>query len=137
VKIDTRQIPDAGLILTEEFSPSDLDLETEIIKFSGPLKAKAVVTKSYNAIAITLDLNASMLLVCGRCLEELNAGFARQMRLNYAVDKLEPIIELDQDIREEIILSYPINPLCSDNCKGLCPRCGHNLNEGGCNCGTT
>lgn len=137
MKIDTRQIPDAGLILTEEFSPSALDLETEIIKFSGPLKAKAVVTKSYNAIGVALDLNAPMLIVCGRCLEEVSASFNRQAQLHYAVDKLEPIIELDPDIREEIILSYPINPLCSDNCKGLCPRCGHNLNEGGCNCGTT
>ncbi len=137
MKIDTRQIPDDGLTLAEEFSPSELDLETEIIKFNGPVKVKARITKSYGAIGVTLDLSAPMHITCGRCLEEISAGFNRQAQLNYAVDKLEPIIDLDSDIREEIILSYPINPLCDDNCKGLCPRCGHNLNEGGCNCGTT
>jgi len=137
VKIDARQIPDDGLVLTEEFSPSELDLETGIIKFSGPVKVRAHVTKSYGAIGVILDLNAPMRIICGRCLEEINSGFNRQVQLDYAVDKLDPIIDLDPDIREEIILSYPINPLCSNNCKGLCPRCGHNLNEGGCNCGAT
>jgi len=137
VKIDTRQIPDEGLTLAEEFSPAELDLDTEIIKFCGPVKAKAAVTKSYDAITVALTLNAPMLASCSRCLQEFNAGFNKQFQLNYAVDKLQPLIDLDSDIREEIILSYPINPLCSDDCKGLCPRCGHNLNEGGCNCGTT
>ncbi|MDD2679283.1 MAG: DUF177 domain-containing protein [Candidatus Omnitrophica bacterium] len=137
MKIDTRQIPDEGLTLTEEFSSAELDLDTEIIKFCGAIKAKAVISKSYDAIGVKLSLNAPMLMSCSRCLQELNTGFSRQIELHYAVDKLEPIIDLDPDIREEIILSYPINPLCSDACKGLCPRCGCNLNEGGCNCGST
>ena len=137
MKIDTRQIPDEGLTLTEEFSLAELDLDTEIIKLCGPIKAKALVTKSYDAIAVALTLSAPMLATCSRCLKDFNAGFNKQFELNYAVDKLEPVIDLDSDIREEIILSYPIKPLCNINCKGLCPRCGHNLNEGGCNCGTT
>jgi uncharacterized protein len=137
VKIDTRQIPDEGLTLTEEFSPAELDLDTESIKFCGALKAKAVISKSYDAIGVSLSLDAPILVSCSRCLKEINTDFSRQIELNYAADKLEPIIDLDPDIREEIILSYPINPLCSDICKGLCPRCGCNLNEGGCNCGST
>ncbi|MFA5176724.1 MAG: DUF177 domain-containing protein [Candidatus Omnitrophota bacterium] len=137
MKIDTRQIPAQGLILTEEFSPAELDLDTEIIKFSGPIKAKAVISKSYAAIGVNLSLNAPMLVNCSRCLQEFNADFNRQIQLHYAEDKVEPIIDLDPDIREEIILSYPINPLCNDACKGLCPKCGCNLNEGGCHCGST
>ncbi|MDD4894729.1 MAG: DUF177 domain-containing protein, partial [Candidatus Omnitrophica bacterium] len=93
--------------------------------------------KSYDAIAVVLTLSAPMLIRCSRCLEEINSGFNQEFELHYAVDKLEPVIDLDPDIREEIILSYPINPLCDADCKGLCPRCGHNLNEGGCNCGST
>ena len=137
MKIDTRKIPDEGLTLTEEFSPKELDLDTEVIKFSGPLKAKAVISKSYGAVGVVLTLAAPMVINCSRCLEEINTGFNRQLELHYAVDKLEPVIDLDPDLREEIILSYPINPLCDAGCKGLCPKCGHNLNEGGCNCGST
>lgn len=134
MKIDTRKIPDEGLTLTEEFSPKELDLDTEIIKFSGPLKAKAVVSKSYGALSVNLALEAEMVISCSRCLEEINASFDKQLELHYAIDKLEPVIDLDPDIREEIILNYQINPLCDINCKGLCPRCGRNLNSGECGC---
>ncbi len=37
-------------------------------------------------------------------------------------------------VRENILLSLPINPLCSSDCKGLCPTCGGNLNRGECTC---
>lgn len=137
MKIDTRKIPDEGLILSEEFSPLELDLDTEIIKLSGTIKAKAVISKSYGAIGVVLALEAPMLVSCSRCLQEINSRFKAQLELHYAVDKLEPVIDLDPDIREEIILSYAINPLCSVDCKGLCPKCGYNLNKGGCNCGPT
>jgi len=134
VKIDTRKIPDEGLTLVEEFSPAKLDLDTEIIKFSGLIKAKAVVAKSYGAVSVNLALEAPMVITCSRCLEEVNTGFNRQLELHYAVDKLEPVIDLDPDIREEIILNYQINPLCNIDCKGLCVKCGGNLNNGSCSC---
>jgi uncharacterized protein len=37
-------------------------------------------------------------------------------------------------VREEIILSIPMKAVCSETCKGLCPECGQNLNEGQCDC---
>lgn len=137
MKIDARQIPDQGMLLTEEFTSQELDLDTDIIKLQGPVKARAIVTKSYGAVEVVLTLDTSLCLNCSRCLEDIKTGFDRKVQLNYAVDNLDPIIDLDADIREEIILSYPVKPLCKDGCKGLCPKCGKNLNEGGCNCGIT
>ncbi|MFH0854991.1 MAG: DUF177 domain-containing protein [Candidatus Omnitrophota bacterium] len=134
MKVDTRKIPDEGLIISEEFGPEELDLDTEVIKVSGPIKARATVSKSYGAVGVILALEAPMVINCSRCLAEINTGFNKQVELHYAVDKLEPVIELDPYIREEIILNYQINPLCGINCKGLCPKCGRNLNEGECNC---
>lgn len=43
-------------------------------------------------------------------------------------------IDLQPIIREEGILAVPIQALCSPDCKGLCPQCGQNLNEGACSC---
>ena len=43
-------------------------------------------------------------------------------------------IDLAPMLREQIILAAPIQPLCSENCAGLCPRCGQNLNEERCTC---
>ena len=137
MRIDVRQMPEEGLTLTEEFSPKDLDLDTDIIKFLAPIKAKAIISKSYGAVRVSLALNSFMSICCGRCLKEGKKDFKREIELNYALDKSDPTIELDPDIREGIILDYPIKPLCKSDCKGLCPKCGANLNEGGCNCGTT
>jgi uncharacterized protein len=43
-------------------------------------------------------------------------------------------LELAPMLREHVILSAPMQPLCSDDCLGLCPQCGQNLNEGSCQC---
>lgn len=137
MKIDARQISEEGVTLTEDFNPDSLELNTDLIKFLSPVKAKADIRKSYNAVSITLALSSQISISCGRCLKEERKDFNRRIELHFALDKSNPIIELDPEIREEIILGYPIKPLCNVDCKGLCPKCGMNLNEGGCNCGTT
>lgn len=137
MKIDVRQVPETGLMLSEEFSSKGLDLDTDLIKFLSPLKVKALVSKSYGALKASITISSLISISCGRCLKEIKKDFERKIELNYAVDKSDSILDLDEDIREEIILDYPIKPLCRVDCKGLCLKCGANLNEGGCNCGTT
>ena len=44
------------------------------------------------------------------------------------------VIELEPLLREQFVLSLPYAPLCREDCKGLCPTCGTNLNESTCNC---
>ncbi len=137
MKIDARQIPQEGLTLVEVFNPKELELNTDIIRFISPVKAKALIFKSYNAISVNLTLSSKIAINCSRCLKEANKDFDKTFNFNFALDKIRPIIDLDPEIREEIILDYPIKPLCSIDCKGLCLKCGMNLNEGGCNCGST
>jgi len=45
-----------------------------------------------------------------------------------------PVIELEDTLRDELVLSLPMVPRCSEDCRGLCPLCGVNLNEGACGC---
>jgi uncharacterized protein len=134
MKLDLNQIPPEGLTLVAELSPSELDLETDIIKFRRPITVKAEAAKITNALTVHLELNCLMQAICGRCLQEYELDFKKEVNLNYPVDKAEPFINLDPDIRDEIILDYPLKPLCRANCKGLCPKCGRNLNEGACGC---
>jgi uncharacterized protein len=137
VKFNINQIPLEGLTLLEEFSPQILDLEIEPIKFHTPVKAKADISKITNVITVHLSLDGRMYSHCSRCLEEFDIELKKDIELNFPVDNKNPVIDLDPDIREEIILDYPIKPLCRTDCKGLCPKCGKNLNEGDCSCGTT
>jgi uncharacterized protein len=137
MKININKIALEGIVLDEEISPEGLDLETEIVKFNGPIKIRAEVSRITNAVTVSLSLNGSSRLICSRCLNDFEISLNKNLRLNYPADKSVPVIDLDPDIRQEIILDYPMKPLCKPNCKGLCPKCGKNLNEGGCSCGST
>ncbi len=134
--IDTRQIPPEGLILTQDISSGEMDLDVGIIKFSGPIRITAHASKITNAVTVDLTVAALMRVSCSRCLSECKKDFKKGMRLNYQVESDAPIIDLNPDIRDEIMLDYPIKPLCKPDCKGLCPKCGKNLNEEKCNCGS-
>jgi uncharacterized protein len=46
-------------------------------------------------------------------------------------------IDLRDALQDQILMSLPLQPLCSPECRGLCPRCGANLNEGDCGCDRT
>lgn len=51
----------------------------------------------------------------------------------YEGEQLDP----DEELREVLLVEVPLVVVCKDDCKGLCPRCGTNLNEGACDCGET
>lgn len=134
MKIEVNRIPDEGMVLEEEISPSVLDLDTQIIRFQGPIWAKAQVSRITNAVTVRVTLQAKALCTCSRCLDDFNADLNKRIDLNYALEKTTTVIDLDAEIREELILDYPIKPLCKENCPGLCRICGKNLNEGKCSC---
>ena len=137
MKIIVNQVPAGGLYLEEEINPAEWDLETGLIKFRSPLKLAARITRITNALTIDLNINGIIFADCSRCLSEFEWALDKDVQLNYPLENSDIFMDLKSSIREEIILDYPIKPLCSLSCKGLCAKCGKNKNEGGCNCGPT
>lgn len=137
MKIIINQVPAEGLLLEEEIKPAELELETELIKFRSNLKIKAHVSRVISGLIVDLNMHSILSAACSRCLEEFEWQFNKDAQLSYPIDSSASFIDLGPEIREEIILDYPMKPLCSLNCKGLCAKCGKNKNEGGCNCGST
>lgn len=137
MKIDTRHIPAAGAEFLEELDPRALELGTEGIGFSSPVLLRARATMITNALTLNTRIEGMISVTCSRCLKVFIKDLTKEIVLNYRVDASRPVVDVDPDIREEIILDYPMKPLCSNACKGLCSRCGKNLNEGGCSCGIT
>ena len=137
MKILVNQVSSEGVFLEEDVDPAQLDLETELIKFDSPLKLKAHAVRITNALAVDLNIKAKLHAGCSRCLDQFDWEFNKDVRLNYPLDASITFVDLNPEIREEVILDYPVKPLCSLDCKGLCTKCGNNLNQGGCNCGST
>ncbi|HMZ26030.1 MAG TPA: DUF177 domain-containing protein, partial [Elusimicrobiota bacterium] len=69
---------------------------------------------------------------CARCLARFETD------LEGAVDMSVPVSEtflvVDDEVRQSLLLALPSQPLCRPACRGLCPRCGRNLNQGPCGC---
>lgn len=137
MKIIINQVPAEGLYLKEEIASAELDLDMDLIKFRSPLKLTARITRITNALTVDLNIFGTIFAHCSRCLNEFEWVFNKDVMLNYSLESSDVFIDLKPNIREEIILDYPIKTLCSLNCKGLCVKCGKNKNQGGCNCALT
>lgn len=106
------------------------------------------VTVQGQAIADSEGINVNGVLrtafetQCAKCLkllvEQLNASF--DVRYQKASDDDETYtyegdtIDITQMILDHVLLTLPIRSVCDSSCKGLCPNCGQNLNEGKCAC---
>lgn len=95
---------------------------------------------------------------CSRCLKDFDTTLASDFELTYTKEmpglmdviededielRVEEIgmiyfkgeeINLQQGIQEQVVMAFPLQPLCDENCKGLCPKCGSDLNRVECRC---
>lgn len=121
-------------MVRESIDTLSLDLETDLIKFSGPLNAEAKIYKITNTVTVSLNLNGRLRINCSRCLNEFEIRLDKQLELYYPLNRPDELINLDEDIRQELIMEYPVKPLCKASCQGLCVKCGKDLNQGSCSC---
>ncbi len=133
MKIRVNEILDAGLSLSESLDAIAWELNRPDISFAQPLRVKVVVTKDRENLSVEGEINSVFILTCSRCLKEFKKPLEKSIRLFFEL-KGENTIDISNDIREEILLDYPIKILCSKDCKGLCTKCGKDLNEGPCGC---
>lgn len=146
----------------EEFQPGVIDLGQDV-RQRTPLKASGraeLVEEHHGKRQVIQDirlrgrLSASLELQCARCLEPVGQNVDRKFELLYRPlgtdagrDELSVTdaeaeigyyqgqgIQLEDVLREQVLLALPLKAICRENCKGLCPQCGKNLNQEPCSC---
>jgi uncharacterized protein len=137
--------------LVLEDNPEALRVEAEGVTLEKPVRVELLVSKNQDQLICQGRVVASARLECSRCLAgydhtitselnfvvDLTGGLddARSEEDGYFVaDPSSAFFEIDDLVREAIILSLPLKPLCSEECKGLCPVCGIDLNRSQCGC---
>ncbi|MDR0269154.1 DUF177 domain-containing protein [Paenibacillus sp.] len=122
------------------------------IKVPQPLLAELKATYvGQDTVDVHGELSIGLDMACSRCLkpvhQHLSIPFHEQFKL---VKSSEEIQDEDDDtiyvndenvdlvpyVEESFVLHIPITAVCKDTCKGLCPNCGTDLNEGACGCDT-
>lgn len=107
------------------------------------MNGTARVTRTAQGLLVQMIMHATLVTECVRCLTAFQLPLEIDFTELYAFSKkstTESELTLPEDahinlrplIREYMLLDIPIKPLCSPNCKGLCPICGENLNEHQC-----
>ena len=73
---------------------------------------------------------------CDRCLEQVSVTipYDIERKLDMKQTDKERVENLDENDYLEVLMSWPLKVLCKEDCKGICSRCGKNLNEGPCGC---
>jgi uncharacterized protein len=147
MKLDLREIigaPGAHVSFEYELDISDCSVEGAF-KVDLPAYAKGSIRNVAGALVFTAKLNASVLCKCARCLLEFTKHISLDVEAALAEslqDEDNPDIfllegnfaDLDEILRTAFMLEIPQRFLCSDDCKGLCGKCGKNLNDGPCSC---
>ena len=138
-----------GASLRFDYNMDLSDLEINFVKpFANPVHVTGEVRNIAGVLELSADAGTVMVFNCDRCAErtereecfEIDAVLVEELENPEDIDNADMIVienaEVDVDavVRDAIILESDMQFLCSDDCKGLCPRCGKNLNEGPCSC---
>jgi len=157
MEILLKDIPDQGLDIDYEEDPHLLDLVDETVGFKDKIAIRGGLSKAGETVLLAGWLAARLILPCSRCAKDFTFPLHLELTTQFlplvqdsmtgssedahgVAEEDDPhfyrgqSVVLDDVIREEVILAIPMRPLCGPDCKGLCVRCGQDLNIGACNC---
>jgi uncharacterized protein len=136
------------------FQPEEVAQAGDAYRIVSPVTLDFEIHKDKDRFRLVGTVLTELELSCSRCLEPFRMPVNASFDLRYLPasemthdeereveeDDLdtsyyrEDQIDLNELLREQFYLALPMKPLCGDDCKGLCPTCGTNLNTGACDC---
>jgi uncharacterized protein len=157
------QIKSKDLYLDFEEKPEAFPVLAEMIQnreceFLDPLKVSARAFRIRELFEVEGHFQTRVRLICSRCLKNFDSLLASGFALTYTREapglgaepteeevelRVEEIglmyfrgeeIDLRDGIQEQVVMTFPLKPLCDEKCKGLCPTCGADRNQGDCGC---
>lgn len=161
--LDLRTVTGPELAIQRVFTPAQLDVPADDeaagadhaeFRVADEVRFEGTVRKQEPRFHLTGRVQTTLEIACGRCLEPFRLPVDVEVDLTYVPDPTElgeaevelkdedlstayyrhQAIDLGDMLREQFYLALPMRPLCREECAGLCPHCGTNLNQGTCAC---
>ncbi len=154
MRIELDRLEEDGGKFSRTYEIGELSLDDNEVRLVEPAEVSGRIGRDGKEIELRGQLRAKLKTACDRCLEPVELSICPEFRerfvpavswraeeqhelqeedLNLAVFDGEAI-ELDDLVREEILLAVPAHVLCREDCQGLCPVCGIDRNQGSCQC---
>jgi uncharacterized protein len=103
------------------------DLDSKEIKVIGFIKVSVDAALYGTEVVCDATVRTLRKVTCSRCLDEVEQEDVCSFTLSYCTKEHPDTIDIEDDIREEVILNWPMIPLCSEDCKGLDPVTGEKI----------
>ena len=131
---------------TEDFSfsysaPNSL-VDIPFVEFNGDVKVDGYLTIiSKHEVRVVANITYSLKGNCSRCGDNAETVIETDIDEQFCDAEIEDcytfskgVVDITKSVNDKIVMSMPMQVLCSTECKGLCPICNHNLNQGDCSC---
>jgi len=156
VRIEVESLTEAAKPFAHTYRPEEMALdEDEHARLSSPATVEGSARRRGEEVSLRGTIRAEVEVSCDRCLAavrlplevEFDTAFIPQASEAGRTENVELLsadmglaayegdaVDLDELVREQILLTLPSRRLCREECKGLCPVCGADLNAGQCSC---
>jgi uncharacterized protein len=121
------------------------------LKLAKPIQVKGTITNTGKDFLVQADLDFEYQVNCGRCLESFHASQTASVQEQFVSGNIShhddpvaeedqvyyfkgEVIDLEECLREQVLLAFPMSFVCRSDCKGFCATCGQNLNQKNCHC---
>lgn len=131
-----------------------VDIDDPMARVIAPIRGRARLIREPAGVLVEADLTTRLELTCARCLAPVEEEISVEVTESFqptvyipggppvATDDSDPatlidelhVLDLTEVARQAITLAVPLAVLCREGCRGLCARCGADLNEGPCGC---
>lgn len=129
-----------------------LPVELAGVRFEEDVRVVGEITDRAGYMRLVLKLSVPYVAECARCLDEVRGVFEEDLERTvvtkgsvsdeeldenideYAVLNENGELNVDEEVAETFVLAFPKKLLCSEDCEGLCPKCGKRKKDGDCGC---
>jgi uncharacterized protein len=150
--IDIDKLTKDGLDVNRDFEYPSAALVEEDAVFLKPVRVELKVSKIEDQVRIKGGLSTLLRFTCSRCLTPFEFPVDSKFDLVYLPEELEdlkeeleeedvntlfysaPQLDLREVVLEQLNLTFPLRPLCTEDCPGICPVCGVVVRDGACSC---
>jgi len=155
MRIEIDSDDDSRARFSQTYERGELDFDQSELRLIEPVKVKGQVLRKSGEVELRGELHTKTAIPCSRCLKEVEQPIAVSFAERFATSAawqgeeqhelsaddldlgvVKDAVELDDLVKEEILLALPAQVLCEENCKGICPNCGADRNVTECRCET-
>jgi uncharacterized protein len=155
MRIEVENLKEKAEAFSHSYAPGEVELEEEGARLVSNAEVSGEASRRGEEVRLRGRVRTEVELLCDRCLApsraplevEFDTRFIPQTAAAAESDNVELLtedlglaayegdsVDLDELVREQILLALPSRNLCREECSGLCQKCGANLNEGQCSC---